>query len=75
MFVFIVKYRVPCKKRLLNVLVMTGKSDTKKKAFWRYNETGQHIETWYRVSAGEFTKFLMAFRQTFSSQDQPETEV
>ena len=75
MFVFIGKYKFSYEKRLLNVLVMTGKSDTKKKAFWRYNETGQHIETWYRVSAGEFTKFLLVFRQTFSSPVQPETEV
>ena len=41
------------KKRLLNVLVMTGKTDTKVKSFWRYIETGQHIETWHTVSKGK----------------------
>lgn len=33
-------------KSLLDVLVYTGKSDEKNKAFWRYNHTGIHVRSW-----------------------------
>ena len=34
-------------KSLLDVLVYTEKSETPKKAFWRYFHTGIHVDSWF----------------------------
>merc|ERR1711937_684830 len=34
-------------KSLLDVLVYTEKSETPKKAFWRYFHTGLHVDSWF----------------------------
>lgn len=34
-------------ERLLNILVWTNESDTKKKSFWRYLDTANHVNLWF----------------------------